>query len=115
MNEDCIFCKIVSGEIGTKKVYEDEEILAFEDINPQAPIHILVIPKHHIQHLEDASEEQKELLGKMLIVARDIARDKGIAEKGYRLVLNTNPDSGQEVYHLHFHLLGGRRFTWPPG
>ena len=113
--ENCIFCKIASGEIPTNKVYEDERIIAFNDINPQAPIHILLIPKDHFSSLNDVPEEKKDLLGHILFKARQIAKDKGISEKGYRIVLNTEKDSGQEVFHIHFHLLGRRRMNWPPG
>ncbi len=112
---DCLFCKIVRGEIPSRKVFENEKFFAFEDINPQAPVHILIIPKDHFPSLNDIPEEGSDLLGDLLIKARDIAREKGIAESGYRVVLNTARDSGQEIFHLHFHLLGGRRMHWPPG
>ncbi len=112
---DCIFCKIIKKEIPASIVYEDEEILAFDDIRPQAPVHTLIIPKIHLPSLKEASPEQAALLGKILIQAREIARLKGIDVTGYRVVLNTGPDSGQEVFHIHFHLLGGRRLGWPPG
>ncbi len=115
MNKDCIFCKIIRGEIPAKKAFEDDEVLAFEDINPQAPVHLLIIPKLHLEHIEAAEDKDLTLMGKLLLVARNLARVKGVAQSGYRLVINTNPQSGQEVYHLHLHLLGGRRFTWPPG
>lgn len=113
--EDCIFCQIASKKIPSKIIYEDEDVVAFEDINPQAPIHILIIPHEHFPSLNEVPHEKKDLLGKIIMVARQIARDKGIAESGYRIVLNTARDSGQEVLHIHFHLLGGRRMTWPPG
>ncbi|MFA4925645.1 MAG: histidine triad nucleotide-binding protein [Candidatus Aminicenantales bacterium] len=112
---DCLFCRIISKEIPSKLVYEDEKVLAFEDINPQAPTHILIIPKKHVASLKVAEESDQELLGYILLAARKIAEDKGLGENGFRLVINTGPDSGQEVYHLHVHLLGGRRFGWPPG
>ncbi|MGB9893279.1 MAG: histidine triad nucleotide-binding protein [Candidatus Saccharicenans sp.] len=112
---DCLFCRIVGKEIPTKVVYEDDELLAFEDIRPQAPIHILIIPKEHISTLKEATEDKAKLLGKILIKAKEIARLKGIDQSGFRIVLNTGPDSGQEVFHIHFHLIGGRRLGWPPG
>ena len=111
---DCIFCKIARGEIPANKVYEDEEFVAFRDINPQAPTHILVIPKKHIESLSDVKEEDRELLGKLLWVAKKVAQELNL-KKGYRLVINTGPDGGQEVLHLHVHLLGGRAMAWPPG
>lgn len=107
---DCVFCKIVKGELPAKKVYEDEEILAFHDINPQAPVHILIIPKKHIEELK----AEPELLGKLLITAYNIAKQQNL-EKGYRLVINQGKDAGQAVAHLHLHLLSGRKFSWPPG
>jgi len=113
--KDCLFCKIVNHEIPAQAVYEDDDIFAFEDINPQAPVHILIIPKEHFASLNDVPEEKKDILGRLLIQAKRIARDKGLGDRGYRIVLNTEKDSGQEVFHIHFHLLGGRRMTWPPG
>ena len=113
--EYCIFCKIVDKEIPAKTVMEDEEIIAFHDINPQAPVHILIIPKEHFSSLNEIPESKKDLLSRILLRARQIAKNMGIAEKGYRIVLNTARDSGQDVFHIHFHLLGGRRMTWPPG
>lgn len=112
---DCIFCKIIRKEIPARIVYEDEDILAFDDIRPQAPVHTLLIPKIHLGSLKEAELEQAGLLGKILIRAKEIARLKGIDSSGYRVVVNTGPDSGQEVFHIHFHLLGGRRLGWPPG
>lgn len=112
---DCIFCRIINREIPAKIVYEDEKILAFDDIRPQAPVHTLIIPKSHLASLKEADESQTELLGYMLLKAREIAALKGIESSGFRVVLNTGPDSGQEVFHLHFHLLGGRKLGWPPG
>lgn len=112
---DCIFCKIVRKEIPASLVFEDDELIAFDDIRPQAPVHTLIIPKEHIATLRETSEDQAKLLGKILLRAREIARQKGIEQSGFRVVLNTGPDSGQEVFHLHFHLLGGRRLGWPPG
>ncbi len=113
--EDCLFCQIVNKKIPTKTVFEDEQILAFRDINPQAPVHTLIIPKEHFSSLNELPEDKKELLGHILLQARQIAIEMGIADKGYRIVLNTARDSGQEVFHIHFHLLGGRRMKWPPG
>lgn len=113
--EDCLFCKIVKKEIHTKVVFENERILAFEDINPQAPLHILIIPKEHIASLNEVPEEKRNILAELLLQARQIAKEKGISEKGYRIVLNTAKDAGQAVFHIHFHLLGGRRMMWPPG
>lgn len=120
-HEDCIFCKIVSGQIPADKVWEDDLCLAFRDLNPQAPVHILVIPKKHIPSLaearvgEDASGEDEAILGRVLSAAARIARQEGIEEAGYRTVFNTNSGAGQQVYHIHLHLLGGRNFGWPPG
>lgn len=113
--ENCLFCKIVKKKIPAELIFEDDRIAAFNDINPQAPVHILIIPKDHFASLNDIPEEKKDLLGHVLIRARQIAQNIGIQEKGYRIVLNTGKDSGQEVFHIHFHLLGGRRMTWPPG
>ncbi len=113
--EDCIFCKIINKKIPASIVFEDEKMIAFNDINPQAPIHILLIPREHFASLNDIPEEKKDILSHLLLKARQIAQEKGIAEKGYRIVLNTEKDSGQEVFHIHFHLLGGRRMHWPPG
>lgn len=112
---DCLFCKIIEGNIPAKKVYEDDHTLAFEDINPQAPVHILVIPKKHISTLLDIGQEDHDLLGYLVDVANRIAKDKGIAERGFRVVINCNPESGQTVYHIHLHMLGGRIMHWPPG
>jgi histidine triad (HIT) family protein len=113
--EDCIFCKIINKEIPAKIIYEDEYIVAFEDINPQAPVHVLIIPKDHFNSLNDIPANKQELLGHIILNARKLAEKKGIKDKGYRIVLNTGKNSGQEVFHIHFHLLGGRQMTWPPG
>jgi len=113
--DNCLFCKIAKKGIPAKVVYEDEAILAFEDIHPKAPTHVLIIPKDHFASLNDVPEDKGDLLAHILIKARQIARDKGIAESGYRIVLNTARDSGQDVFHIHFHLLGGRKMSWPPG
>jgi diadenosine tetraphosphate (Ap4A) HIT family hydrolase len=113
---DCIFCKIVSGDIPSDKVYEDEAIVAFRDLAPQAPVHVLVIPKKHIASLDEVTEspEDRELLGHLMSRIRAIAAQLGL-ENGYRLVANTGEDGMQTVQHLHFHLLGKRKMTWPPG
>lgn len=115
MMTDCLFCKIIRKEIAANIIYEDEKVLAFDDINPQAPSHILIIPKEHIPTINDLTEDQNELIGYLVLTAKKIAKKLGVDETGYRLVLNCNPDSGQMVYHIHLHLLGGRQMTWPPG
>lgn len=107
--EDCVFCKIINGEIPSEKVYEDEEILAFKDINPAAPIHILVIPKKHIENLLEVKDEDNYLIGKICKTINQIAKDLNIEKDGFRVIVNCGKDSGQEVMHLHFHLLGGRK------
>ena len=112
---DCLFCKMVNGEIQPDVVYEDDEVLAFRDVNPQAPTHVLVIPKTHIATTNDLDDSNAHLVGKLYLAARQIATDEGIAEPGYRTVINCNPGAGQSVYHIHLHLLGGRPMTWPPG
>ena len=109
---DCIFCKIVAGEIPAKKVFENERLLAFEDINPKAPTHILLIPKQHIENLNDAAADPA-LLGEIVARAASVARDRGVSD--FRLVANTGKEAGQLVFHLHFHLLAGRQMKWPPG
>lgn len=113
--DDCLFCKMVRGEIKPDTVYEDEEILAFRDVNPQAPVHILVIPKRHIATTGDLGAEDAALTGRLVLVAARLAEEEGVAESGYRMVFNCNDDGGQSVSHLHLHLLGGRRLGWPPG
>lgn len=112
---DCIFCKIIKGELPTDKVYEDENILAFNDLHPRAPIHQLIVPKKHIASLNDLTEEDTELVGAMVQTARLLAEKAAIAKSGYRTVFNCNKDGGQEVFHLHLHLMGGRALHWPPG
>ncbi len=107
--EDCIFCKIIKGEIPSEKVYEDEDILAFKDINPAAPIHVLIIPKKHIATLMDITPEDNELMTKIMNAVQKVAKIVGADEKGFRLIANCGPDSGQEVMHIHFHLLAGRK------
>lgn len=113
--EDCIFCRIVSGELASRMILEDDHVVAFEDIQPQAPVHILVVPRKHISTLNDVREENQELLGKIVWAAIQIAQKRGISGGGYRLVWNTNPGAGQSVFHIHLHLLGGRTMAWPPG
>ncbi len=113
--EDCIFCKIINKKIPASIIYEDEKIIAFDDIKPKAPVHVLLIPKEHYASLNDVPDGDESILAHLLLKARQIAYDKGIGEDGYRLVLNTGGNSGQEVFHIHLHLLGGRRMTWPPG
>ena len=112
---DCIFCRIALGEIPSEKVYEDDRIVAFKDINPAAPVHILVIPKRHITSLAHVEEGDQELLGHLLVKFKEIAASLGLDQRGYRLVVNAGEDGGQTVGHIHFHLLGGRRMAWPPG
>ena len=112
---DCLFCRIVAGEIPADVVHRSEDLLAFRDISPQAPVHILVIPTEHITSLEVALDDHRGLLGEMMLAARDIARAEDVAEAGYRTVMNTGYDGGQTVHHVHLHLLGGRPLTWPPG
>jgi len=110
-----LFTKIINREIPADIVYENDEIIAFNDINPQAPIHILIVPKKEISTINDIDEEDKVLIGKMFIVAKEIAKDLKIDKSGYRTVFNCNEDGGQTVYHIHLHLLGGRQLSWPPG
>lgn len=112
---ECLFCKIVAGEIPSERVYEDDDILVFKDIAPQAPFHALVIPKTHISTLNDLSPEQVELAGRLFLVAKSVAQDQGFAEAGYRVVVSTNKGGGQVVFHIHMHLLAGREMRWPPG
>lgn len=112
---DCIFCKIILGEIPSTQVYDDELVTAFRDINPAAPTHILIIPKRHIAAVNDLTVEDESLVGHMFTAARQIAIQEGVAESGYRLIINNGPDGGQEVFHLHLHLLGGHRMRHPMG
>ncbi len=111
----CLFCRIASRELPAEIVYEDDEVVAFEDIAPQAPTHLLVIPRKHIATLNDIEEADLALVGRLQYVAARLARERGFAESGYRVVMNCNDDGGQTVYHIHMHLMGGRRFTWPAG
>jgi histidine triad (HIT) family protein len=112
---DCIFCKIIAGEIPCKKIYEDDEFLAFHDITPQAPVHFLLIPKKHIRNIMELEAEDSALVGRMLYKAQMLAKEQGCAEKGARFVINCKFNGGQTVDHLHVHILGGRFLTWPPG
>lgn len=112
---DCLFCRIINQEIPADLVHEDELVVAFRDIQPQAPVHVLIIPRRHIENLEAAGANDEPLLGHIAVVAAQLARQERIAESGYRLVANVGPDAGESVNHLHFHLLGGRRLGWPPG
>jgi histidine triad (HIT) family protein len=112
---DCLFCKMVNGEIKPDVVYEDDAVLAFSDVNPQAPTHVLVIPKQHIATTNDLNAGNVELVGKMYLAAKQVAADAGISASGYRAVMNCNAGAGQSVYHIHLHVLGGRPMGWPPG
>ena len=112
---ECLFCKIASGEIPADVVYQDDLILAFRDINPQAPTHIQIIPKEHIESIASMRDDHAELIGRLFCKARDIARKENIEESGYRMVINNGAGAGQSVFHIHLHLLGGRPLTWPPG
>lgn len=112
---ECIFCRILAGEIPSDQVYQDEQVTAFRDINPAAPTHILIIPNRHIATVNDLAETDQQLAGHMILVAQKIAKEQGIAASGYRLIINNGPDGGQEIYHLHLHLLGGQRMRHPMG
>ena len=112
---DCLFCKICSGDIPAEIVMETDDIVAFRDINPQAPTHILIIPRKHIPTINDLGEEDAGIVDKVFLAARDLAREEGLAEPGYRVVMNCNAAAGQTVFHIHLHLLGGRDLGWPPG
>lgn len=112
---DCLFCKMASGEIEPDIVYQDDDVLAFRDINPQAPTHVLVVPRTHISTINELENEHAELVGRLYLVAAKVARQDGIAESGYRTVMNCMEGAGQSVFHLHLHVLGGRRMDWPPG
>ncbi|HVJ28026.1 MAG TPA: histidine triad nucleotide-binding protein [Vicinamibacterales bacterium] len=112
---DCLFCRVAAGEIPASIVYEDTRLIAFKDINPQAPTHILVIPRQHIASLNDLGPEDDALVGEMTRRAAAIAKEEGLAERGYRVLFNCNADAGQTVFHIHLHLVGGRRLGWPPG
>ena len=113
--EDCLFCKIAAGKMDTDFIYQDEQVVVFEDINPKAPVHLLIVPKKHISDLNSLETEDSELIGHIYQIAKQMAAEYDIAESGYRLVSNCGDDGGQTVYHIHFHLLGGRKLQWPPG
>jgi histidine triad (HIT) family protein len=112
---DCLFCGIVEKKIKGDVLYEDNSVLAFKDINPKAPVHILIIPRKHIATLSDLSRADGEIVGDIFLVAAKLAQEQGVAQKGFRIVVNAGADAGQTVFHLHFHLLGGRHLGWPPG
>jgi len=112
---DCLFCKILNGEIPADIIHETDELVAFRDINPQAPTHVLIIPRRHISTINDLETGDAELVGKLYLVAREIAASEGLTDAGYRVVTNCNEGAGQSVFHIHMHLLGGRPFAWPPG
>lgn len=114
-NDRCLFCRIVGGEIPARKVYEDDSVFAFHDINPQAPVHVLVIPRRHIASMEEIGPDDASLIGVTIARAAQIARELKLTSDGYRLVANTGAAAGQTVFHIHFHILGGRNFGWPPG
>lgn len=114
-NDRCLFCRIVAGEIPARKAYEDDDVIAFHDINPQAPVHILVIPRRHIATLDDLTEADAAPVGTVIVRAAAIARSLHLEADGYRLVVNMGPAAGQTVFHIHVHILGGRNFSWPPG
>ena len=115
LDPHCIFCKIIEKKIPSKIVYEDGLVTAFEDVNPQAPIHTLIVPKKHIPDIHSMTEEDRQLVGQLFFVARTVAENKGLDAKGYRMVINNGPGAGQTVFHIHLHLLSGRHFSWPPG
>lgn len=112
---DCVFCKIVSGQIPSRKVWEDAHCYAFDDINPQAPCHVLIVPRTHIADVNSMTTGQEALFGHLFATAKEVARTKGIGEDGYRLVVNNGAEAGQTVFHVHMHVLGGRHLAWPPG
>ena len=114
-SENCLFCKIVSGEIPATRVYENAEVVAFRDINPGAPVHVLIVPRQHIDNAHMLDAESSSVMAHMILAAQKVARDEKVDDSGYRLVMNNGADAGQSVNHLHMHLLGGRKLTWPPG
>jgi histidine triad (HIT) family protein len=115
MEETCLFCRIVAGSIPARLAHEDDETLAFHDIDPRAPVHVLIVPRRHIAAVDRLGEPDAALMGKLMLVARHLARELGVADSGYRLVINNGADAGQSVDHIHMHLLGGRPLKWPPG
>ena len=114
-NEDCLFCKILSGDIPADVIYESDTAIASRDINPKAPTHVLIIPRRHISTINDIGEDDQEVVGSLYLAAKAIAAEEGFADEGYRAVMNCNAGAGQTVFHIHLHLLGGRQLTWPPG
>ena len=112
---DCIFCKIIGGEIPSNAIYEDDNVFAFEDLNPQAPLHVLIIPKQHIATINDLDKDNADVIGKLYLAAKKIAADAGYSDDGYRVVMNCGESAGQTVFHIHLHLLAGRSLSWPPG
>ena len=112
---DCLFCRIAAGEIPARKIHDDADFVAFEDINPQAPVHVLIIPRRHLAGVNDLAADDRTMVGGAFTLARKIAHERGLGERGYRVVVNSGPDAGQTVFHIHFHLLGGRALAWPPG
>jgi histidine triad (HIT) family protein len=115
MEETCIFCRIIAGSIPAKLAHEDEHTVAFHDIDPRAPVHVLIIPRKHLPAVDRLDDGDAELMGRLMLTGRKLARELGVADSGYRLVINNGPDAGQSVDHVHMHLLGGRPLTWPPG
>lgn len=115
MEQDCLFCRIVAGETAADVIHRDERSIVIRDINPQAPVHLLVIPREHLESLDDASQKDEAALGHLLRVAARVANEQGLSESGYRTVINTGAGAGQSVFHLHVHVLGGRSLQWPPG
>lgn len=115
LHMECIFCKIINGEIPAEIIYQDEQVIAFDDLYPQAPVHKLIVPRKHIATLNDINPKDKELMGHMLYISKQLAEQLNIAKNGYRTLLNCNIDGGQAVFHIHLHLLGGRKMNWPPG
>ena len=112
---DCLFCNILAGDVPAEIIYESDTVIAFRDINPRAPMHVLIVPREHISTINDINTEHEAIVGSLFTAARDIAAQEGVAEEGYRAVMNCNSDGGQSVFHLHLHVLGGRMLTWPPG
>jgi histidine triad (HIT) family protein len=113
--QDCLFCKILNGDIPADIIYESDSAIAFRDVNPQAPTHVLVIPRKHVATINDLNEEDQEIVGSLYLAAKDIARAEGLSDEGYRAVMNCNEGAGQSVFHIHLHVLGGRALGWPPG
>ena len=113
--KDCLFCKILSGDIPADIVYESDSAIAFRDVNPQAPTHVLVIPRKHVATINDLNEDDQEIVGSLYLAAKEVARAEGISDEGYRAVMNCNEGAGQSVFHIHLHVLGGRALGWPPG